>query len=398
MDSTDAGDPPGDNLKPLWKIAAWAAAALVSAGLVAALTVRSGKRGSAVAAAPRVLPVGRMSVERAAHQATLLRDGRVLITGGCGGPGCDTIHASTELYDPASRSFRPAASMSTARASHAAVALPDGRILVAGGWTGSAATASAEIYDPAADRWTPAGRMTAARASLIAVPLRDGRVLIVGGGGGRLGDLASAEVFDSVASRFSAVGSMRTNHYLATALSDGRVLVTGGQDSEGKVLRTAELFDPATDEFTPTGSMAVPRVKHAAARLPDGRIMILGGSNGHSYRGRYRSTEIYDPRKGTFSPGPDLRWRRHKIRDAVAVLPSGAVLVAGGAVRPELFDPAGGAFVPAVGELSGPQMFATATLLPTGDVLVLGGYDERTRPSASAWLIRPGRVTLRSLP
>jgi len=71
----------------------------------------------------------------------------------------------------------------------------------------------------------------------------------------------------------------------------------------------------------------------------------------------------------------------------VAALPSGAVLMAGGAARPELYDPAQQIFVPVGGELSGPQMFATATTLSSGDVLVLGGYDERTQPSASAWLV-----------
>jgi hypothetical protein len=82
-----------------------------------------------------------------------------------------------------------------------------------------------------------------------------------------------------------------------------------------------------------------------------------------------------------------MRWERHKIRDAVVTFPSGAVLVAGGAARPELYDPTNRIFVPVEGELSGPQMFASATRLPTGEVLVLGGYDDRIQSSASAWLV-----------
>lgn len=181
---------------------------------------------------------------------------------------------------------------------------------------------------------------------------------------------------------------MRTNHYLATALADGRVLVTGGQNPQGEILRSAEIFDPITGEFQPTGDMAVARVKHAAALMGDGRVLIIGGSDIRGYRARFTSTEIYDPATGAFSSGPDMRWGRHKLRDAVVVLPSGAVLVAGGAAHPEIFDPADQIFVPAEGELSGPQMFATSTLLPTGHVLVLGGYDDRSRSSASAWLVR----------
>jgi hypothetical protein len=136
--------------------------------------------------------------------------------------------------------------------------------------------------------------------------------------------------------------------------------------------------------------MATPRVKHAAALLPDGKVFIIGGSDTRGYSGRFKSTEIYDPETGTFSPGPNLIDGRHKLRDAIVVLPSGAVLVAGGAKQPELFDPSNGVFIPLEGELSGPQMFATATLLPGEEVLILGGYDEHTRSSASAWLVHTG--------
>ena len=365
-------------------------AALIGLLLIAAPAPRSAAPVRAASGAPRVVPHGEMSVERGAHQATVLRTGAVLVTGGCRGHGCEEVLASAELYDPATRSFRPVAAMATPRASHAAAALPDGRVLVAGGWTGDHATGSAEVYDPATDRWMAAGEMTEARVSHVAVPLLDGRVLMMGGGEGRLGNLASAEVFDPATSTFSPVSPMGTNHYLATRLADGRVLVTGGQNAQGEILRSAEIFDPTTGEFQPTGNMAVPRVKHAAALLTDGRVLIIGGSDTRGYRARFTSTEVYDPATGKFSPGPQMRRGRHKLRDAVAVLPSGAIVVAGGAERPEIFDPVARVFVPVEGELNGPQMFATATLLHSGEVLVLGGYDDSIRPSASAWLTRTG--------
>ena len=129
-----------------------------------------------------------MAAPRAAHQATVLPSGAVLITGGCSGDHCGRVLASVELYDPASRTFRAASPMSIPRASHAATLLPDGRVLVCGGWNGERAVSSAETYDPATGAWTPVGDMAEARASLIAVPLLDGRVLIVGGGDGRPGN------------------------------------------------------------------------------------------------------------------------------------------------------------------------------------------------------------------
>ncbi len=359
------------------------------AAVALALTVGAGSNTSLNSGAPpaAVVRIGTMTVDRATHQATLLRTGTVLVTGGCAGTGCERILASTERYDPRTRTFAAAAPMTLPRASHTATQLLDGRVLVAGGWTGTSATAAAEIYDPNTDHWTVAGNMTEARASQIAVLLRDGRVLMMGGGSGGLGDLGSAEVFDPASATFSAVGRMHANHYLATALADGRVLVTGGQDAQGRIVGTAELFDPTTNTFSPTGNMMVPRVKHAAVLLPDGRVLVAGGSDARGYDARFMSTEFYDPRTGRFSRGPDMQWARHKLRDAVAMLPSGAVVVAGGATRVEVFDPRRGAFLAVPGRLSGPQMFATATLLPDGGVLVLGGYDHRSRSSAAAWMV-----------
>ena len=70
------------------------------------------------------------------------------------------------------------------------------------------------------------------------------------------------------------------------------------------------------------------------------------------------------------------------------LLPKGEVLIAGGAEHLERYDPTGQRFVPLPGEVSGPQEFATASLLENGEILVLGGYDEQIRTSASAWLVR----------
>jgi hypothetical protein len=368
---------------------------LAAAGLIAVIGTTTAvvtKRESAQAdtSRPHLVQVGEMSVARAVHQATPLGSGEVLITGGCTG-GCDTNLRSAELYEPGARVFRPAAAMAIARDSHVAIPLTDGHVLVAGGWSERRATNSAEIYDPGSNRFVAAGTMTVARAAAVATRLSDGRVLITGGQTSEFEPLASSELFDPSSSGFSSVASMsvpRIGH-VAVSLADGRVLIIGGRQARrGEILRTAEIFDPATGQFHPTGDMSSPRHKHAAALLPDGRVLVLGGSDARDQRGRYRSTEIYDPKTGKFTDGQDMRWPRFKLRDAVAVLPSGAVLVAGGATQLELYDPGSQAFVPVQGELSGPREFATASLLPSGEVLVLGGYDEQIRTSASAWLVR----------
>lgn len=338
-----------------------------------------------------VVRAGGMSTARAAHQATPLRSGRVLITGGCTG-SCDSSLRSAELFDPASGTFRQAAPMNDERDSHAAAALPDGRVLVVGGWSERRASATAEVWDDAAGSFGRAGVMNVARAAPSVVALADGRVLVTGGQTSEMAPHASAEIYDPATGAFTMTGSMgigRVGHS-ATPLPDGRVLVAGGLPvRRGEVLASAELYDPATGTFSPTGDMTVPRHKHAAVVLADGRVMIIGGSDEGPRSGRYRSTEFYDPAVGRFTAGPEMEWRRYKLPGAVALLPSGKVVVGGGAARVELYDGETGRFAATAGSLDGDREFATATLLTDGTVLIVGGYDENIRTSAAAWLVRP---------
>lgn len=367
----------------------WLGAALFGTA-VAIGTHRTGPLARPGAESPQVVRIGEMSVARAAHQATRFESGKVLITGGCSGQ-CDRTLSQVEAFDPTTGRFEPLPAMARARDSHAAVALEDGRVLVAGGWSQRHATASVEMFDPATGRFSSSADMTQARAVPVATRLTDGRVLITGGQTSQMSPLASAELFDPASDRFSVTGSMRSARigHAAVALADGRVLVTGGlRARRGAVLRSAEVFDPASGRFELTGDMAFPRQKHAAVRLPDGKVLVVGGSDSGPRSDRYRTTELYDPVTGRFSPGPDMQWQRYKLPDAAVLLPTGDVLVAGGATQLERYDPSDQLFVPLSGELSGPQEFATATLLDNGEILVLGGYDEQIRTSASAWLVR----------
>jgi hypothetical protein len=116
---------------------------------------------------------------------TLLSNGKVLQTGG-NTDGGNVNWAS--LFDPAAGMFSSTGTMSTVRDAHTSTLLPDGTVLVAGGATtyNAAArtdnlTSSAKIYDPAAGQFSITGSMTAARASHSAVVLNDGRVLVTGG-------------------------------------------------------------------------------------------------------------------------------------------------------------------------------------------------------------------------
>ena len=336
-----------------------------------------------------VQPAPDLSKPRAAHQATTISPSLVLVTGGCSGSGCTPVERSAELLHTGTGRSEMTHPMSEARASHVAALLMDGRVLVAGGWTGSKTTASAEVFDPRTRSFSPAGAMATPRMDATATPLLDGSVLVAGGASATNRALAQTEVFDRAKGRFVPTGLMHEAraHHAAVRLSDGRVLVVGGLRERSLATHSAELYDPATKAFTLVGTMRQPRCKHGAALLRDGRVMVIGGSRDCDDRQRMAQTEIYDPRTGRFSDGPSLLNPRYKIVGATTVLPTGEVVVVGDADDVEVWTPGTPAFVRARGSIGHRLAFSTATLLSEGKVLVLGGYDDDIRPTAKTWAV-----------
>jgi Kelch motif len=342
-----------------------------------------------VATPSAVVPTGSMSTPRAAHSATLLRSGDVLVAGGCVVDGCelDDRAADTELFDPDADRFRAGPKLLRPRVGHAAVRLPDGRVLIAGGWAGNHPTATTELYDPERNIFVAGPRMTSPRGGFAVAPLGKGRFLFTGGtNGARV--VASAEIFDAAGGHFLRTGSMRTprSAHSATALGGGRVLVAGGSNRSDVVLSATEIYRGG--QFIRTRPMTIRRYKHAAVALPGGAVLVVGGSDSRDFFGRYASSERYDPRTRRFRRVGAMAEARFKLPDAVVRTASGRVVVAGGGASVESYDPRARSFR-RIGRLGTTLSFSTATVLGDGRLLVVGGYDDRIKVSRSAWLITP---------
>lgn len=326
--------------------------------------------------------IGSLGVTRAAHSASLLTNGRVLVAGGCTEDSCEGVTATTEILDPSTGVAVPGPDMLEPRVGHAAVTLVDGRILLIGGFGPGSVTRTTEIYDPEAGSFTRGPDLSAARADPAVIALPGGVVLVAGGFDGRA-SVATVEILDRGADAFRPAASLavaRSSHG-AVLLPDGRVLVMGGSTGgqAAQVLASAEVYDPATDRWSATGEMSVSRHKLAAVALADGRVLVIGGSDERDGAGRYRSAELYHPATGIFTATADMASPRYKISTAVVRLPDGRVLVAGGAPAAEVFDPAMERFAVAGGDGNADTSFATAVLDEAGSVLVLGGYDQAIR-------------------
>ncbi|MCS6806509.1 MAG: kelch repeat-containing protein [Acidobacteriota bacterium] len=342
-----------------------------------------------------VQPTASLSTPRAAHKVTAISSDAVLVTGGCSGPGCTRVERSAELLYFNKGSSVATQLMRLPRVSHVAAPLKGGRVLVAGGWTGDSTTASAEIFDPRTRSFLPTKPMATPRMDATATSLLNGSVLIAGGATSTNHPVREAEVFDPEKGQFVPVGHMHEAraHHAAVRLNDGRVLVIGGLRGRNQATASVEIFDPATRRFAMTGSLRQARCKHGAVLLKDGRVMVIGGSSDCDEQRRITETEIFDPQTGRFSSGPALLTPRYKIVDALTILPSGHVVVAGDAHDVEVWTPGTSTFARASGSIGDRLAFSSAVLLPNATVLVIGGYDNDIRPTARAWLVSRIRST-----
>lgn len=393
---------------------------------------------------------GQLIVPRENHQATLLPDGSVLITGGDNGKYAGSSEdgpftnylQSVEIF--LNNTYSLSADMTTPRSMHQATLLSNstGQVLITGGINSNGVLASAELYTPSTVPGAPgsfalttqydaaAGTFTAVQTNMntprfwhTATLLPNGKVLITGGTsamgnfnagsssfmatGGPNGDpesnaLATAELFDPLTGVFTYTsGPMRQprTRHTATLLQDGTVLITGGMDQNGDAISNAEIYHPSTDTFTLVPSfMTHGRIHAQATRLGDGTVLITGGSVGAETNGgcpgfrtnncALNDAEIYNPSSQSFSElSSNMDFARYS--HTASLLPDGTVLIAGGftnqyyysptndgvqtsADTEEIYNPSLKSFT-TITDLLDNRYNHTATTLPSGGVLLTGG-------------------------
>ncbi len=290
--------------------------------------------------------------------------------------------------------------MAEGRFRPAAVLLPNGTVLIVGGANRThTSQTTAEVFDPATGAFTKlAATMTATQQEVAAAPLPGGKVLIVGGYSEKAGkELATAEIFNPLTNTFEAVAAtMATPRDApgAAELPDGKVLVVGGADESTAYPTTGELYDPATGKFEVLAShMLSERYAPGVATLANGEVLITGGYAEKPTEASSSSAELFNPATNSFEPieGAAHEMKLARSETTTAVLQNGNALVIGGydsllAEAParylasfETFSPASNAFETAPTALTEPRGGAVAVTLPSGVVLVAGGYNQTVK-------------------
>jgi len=351
---------------------------------------------------------GPMIEGRAEHASVLLADGRVLVVGGCAryqgtvagfGTDCPALDTA-EIYDPITGVWTPAGTMSEARRNPAVAQLRDGRVLVAGGCSGPrdyGCTSSAELFDPAGGTWTATSDMGRPRASLgggSTVLLPSGKVLVADGYEPDYGTAApSGEVYDPASGTWAFTGPLVMPRYSASRavlLPSGQVLLVGGAVRSPTSYGTnftaqAELYDPATNLWEATGVSSSARTRHTLTLLPTGEVLMAGGRTEGFDEPETEEAELYSPATGTWRAAPAMHFRRREAR--AVLLPSGRVLVVGNWTRcpkanecdpymapnAELYDPGLDSWLLAPVPPRYVEDASALVLLPSGQALLAGG-------------------------
>jgi hypothetical protein len=295
------------------------------------------------------------------NAAIVLQNGRVLVVGTKYG------QQAAEIYDPASATWSRQADPILLRYEDSdAVLLLDGRVLIVAGDL-QASNKRGEVFDPSNGSWTVTADLNIPRWHGKVAALPDGRVLIAGGTPvGSIDPMRDAEIYDPATDTWTLTGSMGRARpvwfFKMVTLQDGTVLAAGGDFNN----ITSEVYDPGTGIWSPAGALLGANQQFTLTALPDGRAFAVGGPNTH---------HLYDPLSRTWR---SVTTRTDQFWLTATLLQDGTVLVAGtdyiATGGSAVFDPSTETWQITGGLLQRPRQHHSAVLLNDGTVLIVGGY------------------------
>jgi N-acetylneuraminic acid mutarotase len=310
--------------------------------------------------------------------------------------GMGLILACLAMPSARADSFSVVGSMNTARSYQMAVLLQNSEVLVAGNDN------TAELYNPATGKWTSTASRIHAGGENTATLLPNGLAMLAGGDDGNGGITNGIELYNPVTGTWQVGNSMSTPRvsHTATLLLAGKVLVAGG-GTYGTWATNCELYDPAAATWSNTGALNGLRVNHTATLLQNGMVLVTGGegppapTNFPATLVGTNTAELYDPATGVWTFTGSMATTRYN--HTATLLPNGKVLVVGGgtniAASPELYDPVSGTWSPTP-PLNIARASATTTLLPNGKVLLAGGWNDGVITNAELYDPNSGTWTL----
>jgi Kelch motif/Galactose oxidase, central domain len=343
-----------------------------------------------------------LSAGRSEQISMMLGNNRVLVAGGTTN---GTLPVKTaELYNPDTNTWSATGSMVVTRRGHTATLLLDGKVLVTGGFDGTVESPTAEIYDPATGIWTATGPMGRGRKYHTATRLGDGKVLIAGGiVATNVGNARIAEIYDPSLGTFtsmpitpsSALMSAPRYKHTASVLNDGvTVVLTGGFDSA--VQGTTEIFTynaatPTSSTWAAGPALAKSRHDHSASLLTGNRKILLTGGYGQGLD----TAEICDFSLVTPACATTTSMSTSRASHTSTLLGNGNVLVIGGndgsqiLKTIEVFDPTTLIWTSHAKVLQTARAGHSSTLMSNGKVLISGANNQVggvTTATAELWI------------
>jgi hypothetical protein len=301
--------------------------------------------------------------------------------------------ALTLAQTPQVGAFGPSIPFETGISGSSGVTLNDGTVLLTGGST------VAYRFNPGSLSFSPTGPLATMHTSTRPVLLPDGRVLLASGGANPAE--SRSEIYDPATNGWSLTGSLPVPRQWTAVLTDinGRIFILGGKNASGQELASVLRYEPSTGQFLAAGNLLLARAGAAAVRLANGKFLLVGGTNGGGYLSR--TSEIFDPTTGTSVATGSIYYPTSYanlvlLHDGRALLTGGSIEYAGSSLRissaAEAFNPATGQFTRM--NMTWDRLGHSATVLTSGEVLLMGGFDDFGQCLTNTEIFNPNEANL----